>query len=382
VFDWVAVVFFWIPVLILVYHWFLYPCLLWTMSRVRPRRRSRIDRVEPFFVSIVIAAFNEEMLIADKVRNCLELDYPADKMEILVGSDSSSDRTDEIVRSFVDSRIRFFRYEPQAGKTVVQNRLLQEAKGDVVLCTDVDSLLTPPSLQLMLEHFRDPKVAVVNPKYARINKDGSLAEGFYDRWETKVKELEGRLGAMVGCNAYANMIRREVATPIPDDTNLDDFVLGIRPFRYGYDVVTEPRALVVTQTETEKLEFRRKARINRGNLQVLSRFADLLLPKHGIKAWTYFSHKVLRMLIPFLLLSMLVGSVVESRQPFYAVMLLLQVLVLASVPLLLVVRDKWRRFLVPQYYYFMNIALLAGYWQFFVNREKYWKKTPRSADLS
>jgi len=378
VFDWVAVVFFWIPLLMLVYHWLFYPGLLWAISRVRPRRERRTDRVEPFFVSVVVAAHNEEELIADKVSNCLEFDYPADSIEILIGSDCSTDATDNIVGSIEDPRIKLIRYEPQSGKTVVQNRLLQEAKGDVILCTDVDSLLTPQSLKLMVEHMHDPKVAVVNPRYARVNKDGSAAESIYDRWETKVKELEGRLGAMVGCNAYANMLRREVAAPIPDDTNLDDFVLGIRPFRYGYDVVTEPRALVVTQTETEKLEFRRKARINRGNLQVLSRFADLLLPKHGIKAWTYFSHKVLRMLIPFLLLSMLVGSVVESRQPFYAVMLLLQVLVLASVPLLLVVRDKWRRFLVPQYYYFMNIALLAGYWQFFTNREEYWKKTPRS----
>jgi len=299
-------------------------------------------------------------------------------MEILIGSDNSTDRTDEVIRSFNDPRVRLIHYNQQAGKTVVQNRLLLEAKGDVVLCTDADSMLTPESLRLMAEHFRDPKVAVVNPKYVRVNKDGSAAESFYDRWETKVKELEGRLGAMVGCNAYANMIRREVADPIPDDTNLDDFVLGIRPFRRGYDVVTEPRALVVTQTETERLEFWRKARINRGNLQVLSRFADLLLPKYGIKAWVYFSHKVLRMLAPFLLLTMLVASAIELSRPFFAVVLALQLITLVSVPLLLVAKGKWRRLLLPQYYYFMNIALLVGYWQFFTGREKYWKKTPRS----
>jgi cellulose synthase/poly-beta-1,6-N-acetylglucosamine synthase-like glycosyltransferase len=378
VFDWVAIVFFWVPTAILVYHWALYPAALWVMSKARPRRDARAERTEPFFVSIVMAAFNEEELIAGKVRNCLELDYPADRMEILVGSDSSSDRTDELVRSFDDPRVRLIRYEPQSGKTVVQNRLLGEAKGDVILCTDVDSLLTPESLKLMVEHMRDPKVAVVNPRYARVNRDGSAAEGFYDRWETKVKELEGRLGAMVGCNAYANMIRREVAAPIPDDTNLDDFVLGIRPFRSGYDVVTEPRALVVTQTETEKLEFRRKARINRGNLQALSRFADILLPKYGIKAWTYFSHKVIRMFVPFLLLAMMIVSAVELARPFFIVMLVLQLAILVSVPVLLVAKGRWRKLLFPQYYYFMNIALLVGYWQFYTSREKYWTKTPRS----
>jgi len=183
---------------------------------------------------------------------------------------------------------------------------------------------------------------------------------------------------MVGCNAYANLIRREFATPIPDDTNLDDFVLGIRPFRSGYDVVTEPRALVVTQAEAEMLEFRRKARINRGNLQVLTRFADLLLPKYGVKAWVYLSHKVVRMLIPFLLLIMLMTSALEVSRPFFTVVFALQVALLASTPMLFVAKGRWRRLMFPQYYYLMNIALLVGCWQFFAGHEKYWKKTPRS----
>jgi biofilm PGA synthesis N-glycosyltransferase PgaC len=376
--DALVIVLFWNPLALLVYHWALYPAILWVWSRYRPRRRVNAEGAEPFLVTIAMAAYNEEELIEGKIRNCLELDYPADHMEILVGSDASSDRTDAIVRSFADPRVRLIRYEPQSGKTVVQNRLLVEAKGDIILCTDVDSLLTPPSLRLMLEQMRDPRVAVVNPRYMRVNKDGSAAEGFYDKWETKVKELEGRLGAMVGCNAYANMIRREVADPVPEDTNLDDFVLGIRPFRKGYDVVTEPRALVVTQTETERLEFKRKARINRGNLQALTRHADLLQPKYGVKAWTYFSHKVLRMMVPFLLISMLVASALNWSSPFFMVMLILQVASLVTVPLLLVAKGRWRKLLIPQYYYFMNIALLFGYWQFFTYREKYWSKTPRT----
>jgi len=376
--DTPATVLFWTAFGVMLYHWTAFPVMLWLWGKVSPRRYRPELRPEPFKVSVVMAVYNEEGLIAEKMRNVLATDYPADKMEILIGSDNSTDRTDEIIRSFNDPRIRLIHYNQQAGKTVVQNRLLLEAKGDVFLCTDADSLLTPESLRLMLEQMLDPKVAVVNPRYIRVNRDGSAAESLYDRWETKVKELEGRLGAMVGCNAYANMIRREVADPIPDDTNLDDFVLGIRPFRRGYDVVTEPRALVVTQVETERLEFRRKARINRGNVQVLMRFADLLLPKYGVKAWVYFSHKVLRMLVPFLLLAMLVGSALRTANLFFAVVFGLQLATLATVPLLFVARGPWRRLLFPQYYYYMNIALFVGYWQFFGGREKYWKKTPRS----
>jgi poly-beta-1,6-N-acetyl-D-glucosamine synthase len=377
VFDAPAVWLFWVPLCITVYHWMIYPFVLAVLSRLRTRRRLLEENLPPAFVSVIVCAYNEEKLIAEKIRNCLELEYPSDRIEALVGSDASTDATDDIVRSFNDSRVRLVRYEPQSGKVAVQNRLLREARGNVMLMTDVDCLLTPSSLRLMVERLGDMRVAVVSPSYSRWNTDGSQAEGIYDRWESKVKELEGRLGAMVGCYGYAYIMRRDVADPIPDDTILDDFVYAVRPFRRGYDAVTEPGALVVTRTEMAGLEFGRKVRISRGNLQALLRFADLLQPKYGVKAWTYFSHKVIRMLIPFLLISMFVASAVEFSRPFFAVMLALQLGLLASVPLLFSARGLWRKLLVLQYYYFMNIALLVGYWQFFSSREKSWTRTPR-----
>ena len=375
--DTLAAVLFWATFGVMLYHWLVFPVMLWLWGKVSPRRYRPEPRSESFKVSVVMAVHNEEGIIAEKMKNLLATDYPADKMEILIGSDNSTDRTDEIIRSFNDPRVKLTHYEEQAGKTAVQNRLLLEVTGDAVLCTDADAIMTPASLLLMVEHLRDPKVAVVNPGYARVNRDGSAAEGLYDRWEMKVKELEGRLGATVGAYGWALLVRREFCQPVPDDTVLDDFVFGIRPFRQNCDVVTDRKALVVTQTGSERLEFWRKVRINRGNLQALFRFADLLLPKYGVKAWVYFSHKVLRMLVPSLLLTMLVTSAVELSRPFFAVVLVLQLVTLASVPLVLVARGRWRRLLFPQYYYLMNIALLVGCWQFFTSREKYWKKTPR-----
>ncbi len=325
-----------------------------------------------------MAVHNEEAIITDKMKNLLAMDYPRDKLEILIGSDDSTDRTDEIIKSLNCPQVRLIHYSPQAGKTVVQNRLLREATGDLVLCTDADSFLTPESVKLMSENFLDSKVGVVNPRYQRVNEDGSPAESFYDRWETKVKELEGRLGAMVGCNAYANMVRKSLATPIPDDTILDDFLLGIRPFRKGYDVVMEPRALVVTRAESERVEFRRKSRISGGNLQALIRCYDLLSPKYGKKAWVYFSHKVLRMVVPFMLLSMLIGSALRSNHPFYMVMFIGQILSYATIPLLFISPAPFRKLLVVQYYFYINIGLVIGYWQYLFRRERFWRKTPRT----
>ncbi|MEO0077625.1 MAG: glycosyltransferase [candidate division WOR-3 bacterium] len=377
-FDAVAVLMVWVPLGIFVYHWVLFPIVLWVMSRLAPRRYVLAIPPESLSVSLVVAVHNEEPIIGEKVRNCLALDYPPEKVEILIGSDASTDRTEDIIRSFADKRIRLIRYEPQAGKTVVQNRLLSEARGDVVLCTDADSLLTPESLRLMLEHMCDPKVAVVNPRYVRTNEDGSPAETIYDKWETKVKELEGRIGAMVGCNAYANMVRRSEASPIPDYINLDDFYLGIRPFRYGLDVVCEPRALVVTRAESEAIEFRRKARISSGNLQALFHFYDLLSPRYGRKAWVYLSHKVLRMVIPFLLLLVFAGSILKAEQQFFRVVLILQVAAYATAPLVFVVKGKATKLLAIQYYLVMNVALVVGYWRYFFGPKKFWKKTPRA----
>lgn len=334
-------------------------------------------RTEPFRISVVMSVHNEEALIADKITNLLAMDYPQDKVEILIGSDSSTDRTDEIIRSFNDPRVHLIRYDVQSGKVAVQNRLLKLATGELILFTDADALLTPGSLKIMAERFLDPKVAVVHPSFRRINKDGSPAESFYDRWENKVKEWEAKIGALVGCYGYANLIRKEFAQPIPDEIILDDFYFGIRPFRQGMDVINEPRALVVTQAESEGIEFRRKTRISSGNLQALFHFYDLLSPRYGKKAWVYFSHKVLRMLIPFILLSIFLVSAVKFNHPFFRFVFIVQLLAYGTIPLALCTKGWVRRLFVVQYYLLMNIALIVGYWRYFFSRERFWKRTPR-----
>ncbi len=351
--------------------------ILWIWGRISPRRFQPVKREEPFKVSVVMAVYNEEGIIAEKMKNLLAMDYPQDKVEILIGSDGSTDRTDEIIKSFNDQRVRLIHYDVQSGKVAVQNRLLKLATGDLVLFTDADALLTPGSLKIMAERFLDPKVAVVHPSFRRINKDGSPAESFYDRWENKVKDWEARIGALVGCYGYANLIRKEFAQPIPDGIILDDFYFGIRPFRQGMDVTSEPRALVVTQAESEEIEFRRKVRISSGNLQALLHFYDLLSPKYGKKAWVYFSHKVLRMLIPFILLSILIVSAVKFNHPFFRVLFIVQLFGYATIPLAIYTKGLLRRLLVVQYYLLMNMALVVGYWRYFFARERFWRKTPR-----
>lgn len=383
-FDIIAVLFFWVPLAVFIYHWVIFPLILFLLAKFSPRRyQFEAENVEPFTVSVVMCVHNEEMIIEDKLKNIASLDYPKEKIEIIIGSDNSTDRTEEIIKNYGDPRIRLLASPERMGKVALQNRLLTMANGDLVLFTDADALLTPGSLKLMARKFRDPKIAVVHPSFRRINPDGSPAESLYDRWENRVKDWEARLGALIGCYGYANLIRREYADPIPDDIILDDFFFGIRPFRYGKDVTNEPDALVITRAEKEEVEFRRKIRISSGNLQALIHFLDLLAPKHGIKAWVYLSHKVIRMIIPFLLLSIFTISLLKFYHPFFKVLAIAQIFFYVTTPLVFLVKgkSKIRRLLLIQYYLMMNLALVLGYLRFLFRRRSFWEKTPRSSRI-
>jgi len=377
-FDAVGVVLFWAPVGLIIYHWLAFPVLLVLLSRFRKQRECAPLSVLPK-VTLVVAAYNEETTIEAKVRNCLEIDYPSDKLEILVGSDASDDATDCILSSFRDYRLKWFRLPKRSGKAAVMNSLFSKATGDLVLITDADITVAPDVVRLMARRFSDPSVGIVQAHYRRVNRDGSLGESLFDRWETKVKELEGKLGVMVTPNGMGMIIRRSLCEPMPVDTVHDDLLLGIRALQSGYRVVYERRALATCKIEAEGIEFRRRIKIGRGNMQVLARQLDMLSPKYGFKALIFFSHKTVRALVPFCLLLMLVGCAPKFSSLFFAIVLAIQLVAYASTPLVLLVKSKWRRLFLPQYYLLMNIGLLVGNLQYiFGPHRPYWERTPRA----
>jgi len=365
----VAAVLFWIPFGIMLYHWLLFPLLLVAAVKLSRKRPVRPQATELPRVSILIAAWNEERCIADKLRNCLELDYPQDRVEILVGTDAVTDRTNEVVRSFADRGVKLLAKEERLGKSAVVNLLVAEARGDLVLLTDADVLLARDALRLAAGRFSDERVGVLLFRYQRVNRDGHAAEGIWDQYENWLKGLEGRLGAAVGAYGWAMMMRKSLCLPIPPETINDDYVLGTRPFRWGYSAVYEPRAVSRTRVEPARVEFTRKTRISRGNLQSFLMMPDVFLPKYGVKSWVLFSHKFLRWVTPFLMLAMLVGSALAWRTPSLRAALLVQLAVYLTTPLTLVARGVWRKLLFFQYYVIANVALLVGYWQYFFGRK-------------
>ncbi len=375
----VDIIFFWIPMGIVCYHWVGFPVLLLAAARLFKRDNPAPPSGDLPSITIAIAAWNEELNISAKLQNCLELDYPPDKVEILVGTDAVTDRTDEIVGSFADRGVVLHSVNERLGKSAVLNMLIRAARNDVVLFTDADVLLSRESVRAGAARFRDEGVGVVLFRYLRTSKDGHAAEGLWDRYENWIKGLEGELGASVGAYGWAMMVRRRLCRPIPPETILDDFVLGTRPLREGYAAVYEPRAVSMTRVESASVEFVRKARNSRGSLQILLRMPGLLLPTQGVRAWIMLSHKFLRMLVPFMLLSILLLCIARSAVAVFAVLSVVQALFIVTTPLVLVVRARWRRLLVVQYFLWANLALLVGYGQYFFGRRlKYnWLRTER-----
>jgi cellulose synthase/poly-beta-1,6-N-acetylglucosamine synthase-like glycosyltransferase len=383
-FDWSALIFFWIPLFLFIYHWLIFPIILVLLVKIRRKESQPMELAELPRVTIAIAAWNEELTIGAKLRNCQELDYPPDKLEILVGTDAVTDRTNDIVRDFAeqDPRIKLITVNERIGKSAVINLLAENAAGDIILFTDADVLLAPEALRAGVERFVDPKVGMVVTAYIRQNKDGVPAENLWDRFENKLKALEGMLGCAVGVYGWAMFVRRSLFKPLPPDTINDDYVIGIYVFRQRYKSVYEPRSLTYTRVEPPEIEFQRKARVNQGNVQQLFRYSDILLPKYGLVAWVFFSHKYLRWFIPFFMLSILITSAAKVSIPFFRILLILQLIVYLTTPLVPYVKGRLRKLFLPQYYVWVNWALLAGYWRyFFGKRLKYnWLRTERRVD--
>jgi cellulose synthase/poly-beta-1,6-N-acetylglucosamine synthase-like glycosyltransferase len=366
--DLTAVLLVWIPLGVMVYNWILFPALLTVAVRLKRPRPVAVRVGDLPCVSVIIAAWNEELCIADKIRNCLAFDYPADRLDIIIGTDAVTDGTNDIVRSFDDKNVRLWTTDERLGKSEVLNRLVPLANGDLILFTDADVLMAPDALRLAVGRFSDEKVGVLLFHYQRRNEDGHVAEGLWDRYENWLKRLEGDLGAAVGVYGWAMMLRKPLCQPIPPETINDDWVLGTRPCRWGYSAVYEPRASSWTRAETARVEFTRKTRISRGNIQAFFMMPDLFLPKFGVKSWVLFSHKFLRWVTPFLMIAILAGSAAGWRIPFFRIALMAQLAMYVTTPLVLVARGPLRKLLFPQYYVWANLALLAGYWQYLFGR--------------
>lgn len=360
-----------------------YPVLL-TLIGSAYRRPVRTAPIEPS-VTIVIAAYNEEAHIADTLRNKLELDYPRDKLDIIVVSDGSSDATDELVRQFADPRVRLIRQEPRQGKTAGLNRALADAQGEVIVFSDANSLYARDALRRIVANFAEPRVGYVTGKMVYVNSDGSLVGdgcSAYMKYENALRALESRIGSIVGVDGGIDAVRRSLFQPMRAD-QLPDFVLPLRVVAAGYRVVYEPAALLEEHTLSRASdEFRMRTRVALRSFWALLDSRGLLLPfGNPLFCFQLWSHKVLRYLIflPMLVIG-ITSALLSMSGPIYRAALVAQLAAYGIVLLGALVPNNallQRIAALPSYFVLVNLASGIAFWRF-LKREKQILWKPRT----
>ena len=355
----------WVSLGTLFYVYAGYPLLLALIGLVARRRQADLGYLP--HISVLIAAYNEEANIQKKIEQTLALDYPSNKIEILVLSDGSSDRTDEIVKDFQDPRVRLFRAPVRKGKTNVQNLGAEIAQGEVLVFSDATTVYHPMALRYLACNFADPKVGAVSGRYQYFDPEGKSPTGMgmiaFWNYENFVKTMQSRIRTITGCCGCIYAVRHSAYTTLAPEV-ISDLVQPLWAIQKGYRVVFEDRALAYEETtKSSSEEFSMRVRVvTRGMRGILS-VSGLLNPlRYGWISFQLLSHKVLRWIVPVFLVTLLAGSAALWNQPGYMPLFALQAAFYAFVLLTLAVplHRVWKPLGIPLYFCTVNAAALCS----------------------
>ena len=365
---------FWAALFLVVYTYLIYPVLLWLLAAGR-KMPEYASLSEWPTVSLIIAAHNEEAVLRAKLENALAMDYPAERLDILVVSDASTDDTDRIAAEFAARGVRLHRQEVRGGKTEAQNAGVRLARGQFLAFSDANSMYASSALKRLLAPFADERIGCVcgELQYANPEEQGAgKGEGLYWRYEQFLKRRESLLSSALGANGAIYALRRELFVELPGDI-ISDFVAPLHAWRRGFRIAYEPTA-VATEYSSGRFgdEFRRRRRIVSRSLYGLWTEAGVLNPlAHFFFAFQMFSHKLLRWLVPVWLLVVLAVNIPLAASEYYGLLLALQVAFygLAALGLLLPERlGRYWLFYVPAYFTATNWGTLLGLLSFLMGR--------------
>ncbi len=307
---------FWLSVAFIVYTYAGYPLLLWLLARLRGRR-SGCPPNEPR-VTLIIAALNEQDVIARKLENSLGLDYPRERLQVVVAADGSIDRTPEIARRYAGQGVEVSFQPARQGKIAAINNAMTKAKGEVVVFSDANNMYTPETLRELVGPFCDPQVGAVSGAKSIVSQgdDLSESEGLYWKYESFIKEQETRLGSCTGVAGEILAVRKDLYTPPPDRIINDDFYIAMAVLRQGCRVVYNRRARsyeAVSQTAQD--EMTRRSRIIAGRFQAMGSAAHILPWRSPLLVWQVVSHKFFRPLVPVAMLTALLANLAAVIRP-------------------------------------------------------------------
>jgi len=372
---------FWVSIAIIAYTYVGYPLIILVVSKLF---RKPVDK-KPIFpkVSILLAAYNEEKVIERRLRNFLSLDYPKDKLEIIVVSDGSTDRTAEIISKWTDMGVKLLNSPVRRGKAHALNRAVAEAKGEIIVFADARQVYDPDAIKELVANFSDERVGAVSGElhFRNGSETSPIGEGLSRYWtyEKFIRKHESMLHSSLGATGAIYAIRRELFTPIPEDTILDDFVIPMKIVQKGFRVIFEPRAKAYDKPFSKaKQEFIRKVRTLAGNWQAFAFVKDLFNPFRSKVALQLISHKFLRLIVPYLVMIAFISNILLLSRPFYKLTYILQLLLYVCAIFGLLSQGKKFNPKVCKLcatFVLFNIAVVAGWWNFVRRKQNaIWKK--------
>lgn len=382
-------VFFWLSVFIVFYTYLGYAILVTIFNKISPYKFS-VDTVKITDwpeVTLVVAMFNEEDYVDEKIKNTFELDYPEDKLHILFITDGSTDSTPQKIGKY--PRIKLMHKDLREGKTMAINRAMTEVKTPFVVFCDANTYLNREAIKKIVAHYHDSKTAAVagEKRIAEAADAAGAGEGFYWKYESTLKQMDARFYSIVGAAGELFSMRTELYTPIEKSVILDDFAISMRLCLRGYRVAYEPGAYAVeTASMNMKEEQKRKIRNCAGGIQAI-----MLLPgawnifKHPRLSFLFISHRAFRwMAAPWLLPVILILNIILSVNHtgrVYDVLLIAQAIFYLSALIgwiLARLNMKVKAFYIPYYFTFMNGSMYLGLWRILRSQQTgIWEKAVR-----
>lgn len=392
--EWV----FWGSIGALVYSYFVYPLLLMCCSAsvqlwrdnnfiwrgVRRRSILRFTDEELPAVTVVIAAYNEQSCIAERVANILSQDYPADKLTLLIGSDGSKDNTAEILSGINDPRLTACIFTENRGKVSVLNDLMARVQTEFTVLTDANTVFEPNTIRRLLCHFADPDVGAVCGELQLVDGDsGNNRDGVYWKYERLLKFHESRINALLGANGANYAIRQSLYQPLPANTIVDDFQIAMDIAHSGFVLKYDPEAIATEcSAPTIQDEMGRRIRIGLGNYQACFQLLWALNPVNGWRFFSYISHKVLRWFAPHLMILVFVSNIFLLQHSLYSAMWILQWVFYGAALYGYRLHIRGQSLSMPLsiivFFVSMNYALLVGFVRYFTtNIQGSWQRTER-----
>lgn|ERR1035437_172077 len=378
---------FWSIVLIIIHSYLIYPCVIFILSHFF--RENKNHNYSTYSVSVIISAYNEEKVIRDRILNISRLDYDFNKLEVLIGSDCSTDKTNDIL---IDMQKKFpwlsvHMFDSRRGKVSIINDLIAKARNEIIVFTDANTIFDENSIKRLMRQFGDQNTGGVCGRLvlleSKTQANESVEEKRYWEYETFIKKCEGRCGILIGANGGIFAIRRNLFRQLPTEKPItDDIFITLMIIQQNFKFSYEYDAWALEDVGREIIhEFKRKTRFAATNFETMFYFKDLILNRNILLSYAFWSHKILRWMTPIFLILIFFLNVLLFNGVIFQISLYLQLFFYFLSFIGFFQRKakfKNKIFTIPFYFLMTNFAMLIGMMNFILKRQTaFWQSTPR-----